>query len=122
MKKILNFKAIVLGGAITAWIVPMFVSFFMIDPVTMEYLPNEMAFKITMILSSAVVTFLFFRKIKSRGILQVQVSHTFLFVNIVLDILFLMGALGMPVTEWATTVLPMYIVVFYGWYLYFKRN
>lgn len=122
MKKILNFNAIVLGGAIAAWIVPMFVSFFMIDPVTMEYLPNETVFKITMILSSAVVTFLFFRKIKSRGILQVQVSHTFLLVNIVLDILFLMGALGMPVTEWATTVLPMYIVVFYGGYLYFKRN
>ena len=121
MKKILNFKAIVLGGAITAWLVPMFVSFFMIDPVTMEYLPNETVFKITMILSSAVVAFLFFRKIKSRGMLQVQVPHTFLFVNIVLDILFLMGALGMPVTEWVTTVLPMYIVVFYGWYFYLRK-
>ena len=51
----------------------MFVSFFMIDPVTMEYLPNEIVFKITMILLSAIVTFLFFRKIKNRGILQVQV-------------------------------------------------
>ena len=121
MKKIFNFNTIVLGGAITAWIVPMFVSFFMIDPVTMEYLPNETVFKITMILSSAVVAFLFFRKIKSRGILQVQVPHTFLLVNVLLDILFLMGALGMPVIEWTTTVFPMYIVVFYGGYLYFGK-
>jgi hypothetical protein len=121
MKKIFNFNAMALGGAITAWIVPMFVSFFMIDPVTMEYLPNETVFKITMILSSAVVTFLFFRKIKSRGILQAQVPHTFLLVNVVLDILILIGALAMPFTEWATTVFPMYIVVFYGGYLYLKR-
>ena len=121
MKKIFNFNAIVLGGAITAWIVPMFVSFFMIDLVTMAYLPNETVFKITMILSSAVVTFLFFRKIKSGGIMLAQVPHTFLLVNVLLDILFLMGALGMPVTEWVTTVLPMYIVVFYGLYFYFRK-
>lgn len=117
----LNFSAIVLGGAIAAWIVPMFVIFFMIDPVTMEYLPNETVFKITMILLSAIVTFLFFRKIKSRGILQAQVPHTFLLVNVVLDILILMGALGMPFTEWVTIVFPMYLVVFYGGYLYLKK-
>lgn len=121
MKKIFNFNSIILGGAVTAWVVPMFVSFFMIDPVTMEYLPNEIVFKITMILLSAIVTFLFFRKIKNKGILQVQVPHTFLFVNIVLDVLILIGALGMSVAEWSTTVLPMYIIVFYGGYLYFRK-
>lgn len=121
MKNILNFRAIVLGGAVTAWIVPMFVSFFMIDPVTMEYLPNEMIFSVTMILLSAIVTFLFFKKIKSRGMMQVQIPHTFLFVNVVLDILILISSFGMPFTEWVTTVFPSYIVVFYGLYFYLRK-
>ena len=44
-----------------------------------------------------------------------------LFVNIVLDILILIGTFGMPFTEWVTTVFPSYLVVFYGLYLYFRK-
>jgi hypothetical protein len=122
MKNIVSVNKMVLGGALIAWIVPMLVSFFMIDPETQAYLPNELVFKATMIAISAAVTFFFFNKLKKMNLLQVQVPHTFLIINVLLDIAVLIGVFAMPFTEWVTTVFPAYIVIFYGLYYLLKNK
>ncbi len=121
MTNIISTNKLVLGGALVAWVIPMIVSFFMIDPVTMEYLPNELVFKITMIVVAAAVTLFLFKKFLTKNLLNLQVPHTFLIINVVLDVIVLMGMLAMPFAEWVTTVFPSYLIIFYGLYYFLKK-
>lgn len=88
----------------------------MIDPVTKAYIPNELVFKITMEAICLIVTLFFFIGLKKQNMLTVNVPLIFLMVGVLLDMIVLIGMFGMSLTEWATTVLPAYVIIFYGLY------
>lgn len=110
----MNLKLRMLLSALATWFVPFFISFFMVDMNTRAYLPNPLVFKIVMILSSAATTFFVMKKLKPYHKRPWYfASLFFLVINSLLDMLILIPISGMPLTEWATTVLPSYLVVFF---------
>jgi hypothetical protein len=105
---------------IVAWVIPFVVSIFMVDPVTKEYLPNIIVFKAVMASLLAIVTYLLYSVIRKARHLHSTVPNTFLASNTVLDGIVLVSLFGMPIVVWCTTVLPLYVIIFYG--VYFLRR
>jgi hypothetical protein len=116
MEKVISVNKNVIGFSILAWLVPFVVSLFMVDPVTKEYLPNFTIFKIVMFLILAVVTYASYTSLKKKQLLTITAANTFLLVNVLFDLVVLVLAFQIPIFVWATTVLPMYLIVFYGSY------
>jgi hypothetical protein len=120
MNKIISTNKKVLGFSFLAWIVPFVVSIFMVDPVTKEYLPNFTIFKAVMFVILAVVTYGLYTSLKKVQLLTIATPNTFLLVNILLDLFVLILAFQIPILVWVTTVLPVYLIVFYGGF-YLKK-
>lgn len=117
MKEIIHTNKKVIGFSLLAWVVPFAVSMFMVDPVTKEYLPNFTVFKVVMFLILAAVTYGLYALLKKDLALTIAIPNTFLLVNILLDAVVLILAFQIPIFVWVTTVLPMYLIVFYGGFL-----
>jgi hypothetical protein len=118
MEKIISKK--IIGFSFLSWIIPFAVSIFMVNPVTGEYLPNFVIFKVVMLLLLSTITYYSYINIKKFGGLTIKVPNTFLAVNSIMDILVLMLAFQIPLSIWFITILPIYFIVFYGIY-YLKR-
>lgn len=114
MNKIISTNKKVSGFSLLAWVVPFAVSIFMVDPVTKEYLPNFTVFKAVMFFILAVVTYVLYTSLKKDQLLTITTPNTFLLVNILLDTVVLVLVFQIPILVWVTTVLPMYLIVFYG--------
>ena len=108
------------GMAFVSWVIPLAVSFLLFNPNTREYLPNYPVFKIIMAIVLFVVTYwLFMRLHTEMKESKWKVSAVFLVTNIVLDLIVLVGVLAMSLSTWVLTVLPFYVVAFFGveWYM-----
>lgn len=116
MKDLFNFKKQTVAWAFLSWLLPLFVSFFFVNPETKEYTINIWVFKGLMAAILAAVTYVGYNKIAAKGTIKMPVPNTFLAVNVVGDILVLLLAFGVPVLMWITTILPIYIVCIYGLY------
>ncbi|MDI9314249.1 MAG: hypothetical protein QM529_06215 [Hydrotalea sp.] len=121
MKKNLTF---VLLGAVLAWLIPMAVSFFMVDPSTTPhtYLPNIYVFKAVMFLLASGTAWFFYKKLQAKKSLDINVAHVFLAVSVVLDMALLVSVFKMPLFVWLTMVFPCYPIAFYGLYFFLKRK
>jgi hypothetical protein len=109
-------------GCIT-WIIPMFASFFLYNPQTREFLPNFFGFKIIMfVLLTAVTTAVMKKLLAKKQEKRFISANTFLFVNIVLDAIVLIGLFNTEFTLWCATILPVYVVVFYSTEFVLQRN
>ena len=114
MNEIISTNKKVIGFSLLTWVVPFAVSIFMVDPVTKEYLPNFTVFKVVMFLILAVVTYGLYVLLKKDQLLTITTTNTFLLVNILLDMVVLVLIFKIPILVWVTTVLPVYLIMFYG--------
>jgi hypothetical protein len=122
MKKYFTINKLTIIFAALSWFVPFFVSIFLIDPETKMPIIDPILFKVIMVVILAAITFYAYNKIKAKIGMYIQTANTFLAVNIVLDMAILVGLLGVPFVTWIATVLPVYILVFYGMYFIIKRH
>jgi hypothetical protein len=122
MKNIFALDKWTLGLALLSWIIPFFISAFFVDPRSGAYLVNEYLFHGGLFVIFAVVVFLCYKKLCSKGIFSLKTAHTFVAVNVTLDIIIL-HLLMQVVTlqEWAIMIAPVYLIVCYGMY-YFKKK
>jgi hypothetical protein len=100
-----------------AWFVPFFVSLFMIDnsrnPIA--YKPDYISFKITMFVLLIVITTLGYSVVRwYTKINWVITAITFLLLSCVLDVIVLINIFRMNSTNWVITVLPIYLLIFFG--------
>jgi hypothetical protein len=102
---------IVLGAFVT-WLLPLVVSFALYDNETKIYFPNYIGFKLIMALLAAMTCFLTMRWISKNHVLTPKVPSAYIVLNSFMDLLVLVGAFKMSSTAWATTVLPMYVLIF----------
>jgi hypothetical protein len=101
--------------AFLTWVIPIFVSFFLIDPNTKEYLPNFIGFKLIMFVLLSAVTYMLMKRIFAKSALGKWLTASlFLVVNIVLDLVVLISLLKIEFMSWLLTILPIYVIVFYG--------
>jgi hypothetical protein len=108
-------------GAFATWLIPLVVSFGLYNPETKIYLPNYFGFKFIMALLAAATAFLTMRWMSRHQVLTPTVPTAYVVVNSALDLLVLVAVLKMPSTFWATTVFPIYILVFGIIYLIVRR-
>lgn len=116
------FLAVALVGSVVAWLIPVFISFFMVDPQTHAFLPNIYIFKTVMVVSSAAVSYCFYAYLSSRRGLSILVPVIFLVVRAIIDNVMLALGQVMTVGRWAFTILPFYLLVFFGLYIWFGRR
>jgi hypothetical protein len=109
-------------GAFITWLIPLVVSFGLYNPETNIYLPNYLGFKLIMALLAAVTCFMTMRWISKSHALTPAVPATYIVLNSVLDLIVLVGAFKMPSMVWATTIFPIYVLVFAAIYLMIKRQ
>lgn len=104
-------------NGLVVWLVPFIVSMFLVridDAGEKIYLPNYLVFKILMIVIAGLVTYYFYQNMKKQKLLQWATAHVFLLVNGLMDLLILVVAFQMPLIEWVMTILPLYLLGFYG--------
>jgi hypothetical protein len=105
---------LIFSGLLT-WIIPFLASFFFIDQNTKSYIPNELVFKLIMIAILAGITLVIYLYLRLKTELNwLLVAGFFLFLNCVLDNIFLIGLFKYELIKWVLTVLPIYIVIFFG--------
>ncbi len=75
-----------------------------------------MIFKVVMFMILALVTYGLYTSLKKGQLLTIATPNTFLLVNVLFDLVVLVLAFQIPILVWVTTVLPMYLIVFYGGY------
>jgi uncharacterized membrane protein YidH (DUF202 family) len=118
------FKLISFG--FLAWLVPFFVSIFMIDSSRLPilYKPDYITFKLTMIVILIIITTLGYSIMRWYTKLNwVITAITFLLFSCVLDIVVLINIFKFSNTDWVLTVLPSYLVIFFGLgYLILRRE
>jgi hypothetical protein len=114
------------GFSLLAWIVPFVVSIFMIDNsrVPIAYKPDYISFKITMFVILIVITTLGYSVMRWYTKMNwVITAMTFLLVSCVLDVILLINIFKMNTTDWVLTVLPSYLLIFFGLaYLILRRE
>lgn len=106
-----------LSFALIAWLVPFFVSVFMIDNTKnpIMYKPDYITFKITMLVILVIVTTMGYGIIRWYTKLNwVITAMTFLMFSCVLDVVILINIFRANTTSWVLTVLPVYLLVFFG--------
>lgn len=116
-----NSKMALLGGFVS-WFVPLFVSFFLVDPETKAYLINFWLFKTLMASLLGAVVYFFFNKLIKRHSLNLATANTFVAVNILGDLLVLIAIFKMDLINWLTTIVPIYLVVVYGLFSVMKKR
>lgn len=110
-------------SAFLAWLVPLVISFFLFNPQTREYIPNFLSFKVIMaVVLLAITWFLYMRLRNEMKSSKWQVSIVFLLVSVVFDLIVLVWLLAMPFATWLLTVLPLYIVIFFGIEWWMQNN
>jgi O-antigen/teichoic acid export membrane protein len=122
MKNIFALDKWTLALALLSWIIPFFISAFFVDPQSGEYLINEYLFHGGLFVIFTVVIFLCYKKLFSKGILSLKTAHSFVMVNIILDIVILYLLMQVvTLQEWAIMIAPVYFMVCYGMY-YLKKK
>jgi hypothetical protein len=109
-------------GAFLTWLIPLVVSFALYNPETKIYVPNYPGFKFIMALLAAITCFMTMRWISKSHALTPAVPTAYIVINSVLDLIVLVGAFKMPSMVWATTIFPIYVLVFIGIYLLANRR
>lgn len=122
MKSYLDLDRKTFFWACCSWVLPLFVSFFLINPETKEYIINFWVFKLLMITILSFITYIGYKKISTKNDLKLTTAHTFFLVNVLGDVLVLLFFLKFPITVWLTTIVSMYIVVIYGLYSVLKSR
>jgi hypothetical protein len=105
------------GFSLLAWLVPFVVSIFMIDNsrVPIAYKPDYFSFKMTMFVILIVITTLGYSVMRWYTKMNwVITAMSFLLVSCVLDVVLLINIFKMNTTDWVLTVLPSYLVIFFG--------
>ncbi len=115
-------KGLVFGGAVLAWLLPIAVSFFMVDGSTTphSYKPNIYVFKLVMFILASAIAYYFYKKLRDKKDLTITVAHVFLATSVLLDMILLVSVFKMPFMIWVAMILPFYLVAFYG--IYFLLN
>lgn len=106
-----------LAFALVAWFVPFFVSVFMIETGTnpVSYKPDFITFKITMFVILVIITTLGYTIMRWYTKLNwVITSIVFLLLSCILDVVVLINIYKTNTTSWVLTVLPVYLLVFFG--------
>jgi len=103
-----------LTGAFLTWLIPLIASFGLYDPATGSYVPGFLGFKIIMAVLAGASTFFTYRWITRQHTLAWSTAGFYLIVNSLLDVVVLILMFRMPPTEWLTTILPLYLLVFFG--------
>ncbi len=122
MKSLIDTRKKVLTGAFISWLLPLFVSFFLVNPQTKQYLINFWLFKILMASLLAGVVYYFFSKLKKSHQLKIQTAHTFFLFNFLADLIVLIGLFKMDLYSWISTIVTIYLLVIYGTYYYFSHR
>lgn len=107
--------------SVVSWFVPFLVSMFLINPETKETIISPVLFKSLMLVILALITVFGYRKILIISPLTIQTPNTFLAINIVFDLVVLVTLLSVPFQVWLLTVLPIYLLVFYGAFLLMRK-
>lgn len=107
--------------SVVSWLVPFLVSMFLINPETKETIISPVLFKSLMLVILALITVFGYRKILNISPLTIQTPNTFLAINIVFDLVVLVTLLSVPFQVWLLTVLPIYLLVFYGAFLLMRK-
>jgi hypothetical protein len=99
--------------SIIIWIIPMVVSFGFYDQ-NGKLTGNFWVFKIVMVLTLLITTYFCFRKFYKTHSDWLQTSGIIIAVNVILDIIILVGLLKMPFSDWFLQTLPMYLILITG--------
>jgi hypothetical protein len=75
---------------------------------------NFWVFKIVMVLTLLITTYFCFRKFYKTHSDWLQTSGIIIAVNVILDIIILVGLLKMPFSDWFLQTLPMYLILITG--------
>jgi hypothetical protein len=112
----------VISGAFITWLIPMSVSFGLYNPATQSYYPNFIGFKIIMATVAACATFFTYRCIARHRSLGWSVAIVYLLVNTALDVLVIILLFKMPFAFWFTTIMPVYLIVFFAMIAFLLRG
>ena len=99
-----------------AWFVPFFVSIFMIDNTKnpVGYKPDIVTFKITMFVILTIITMIGYFIIRNTRLNWLITAIVFLLVSCVLDVVVIINIFRMNTTSWVLTILPIYLLIFFG--------
>jgi hypothetical protein len=109
-----------LSAAFVTWLVPLLLSFGLYTPETKIYFPNYTGFKLIMAAVVAIVAFATMRWLARKQALSDKTPPLYIGVNSALDLILLVMTLAMPFAFWVTTILPIYVLVFYVAYFVVK--
>jgi hypothetical protein len=112
----------VISGAFITWLIPISVSFGLYNPATQFHYPNFIGFKIIMTTVAVCATFFTYRWIARHQSLGWSVAIVYLLVNASLDLLVIILLFKMPFASWFTTILPVYLIVFFAMMAYSLRS
>ncbi|MGL4759333.1 MAG: hypothetical protein ACRCXZ_08410 [Patescibacteria group bacterium] len=105
-----------LGGGFLSWIIPLVVSLFIYKPETKEWTlgqPTSKLLLIGVLFVTTLILYLYFRK--SKDVNWVIIPFVYLMINSFLDTTLLVSFWkSMDLWTWVLTVLPFYIIVFFG--------
>lgn len=118
---LLAFSRQVLIWGFISWLLPLFVSFFLIDPVTKEYLINYWVFKGLMLAILAGVLVFSYRSLQMKAQLTTATANTFLLMNVLGDCIVLLLLFRMDWYLWLTTIAPIYPLTIYGVFLMMRK-
>lgn len=99
--------------AFLIWLVPMILSFAFYDQ-NGALVGNYFVFKVVMALGIIATTYFTFRNYYKSHSDWFKTARVIIIVNIILDLIILIGLLKMPITEWVINVLTFYIVLIPG--------
>jgi uncharacterized membrane protein len=91
------------------WVIPMAIGFGFYDQ-TGKLTTNFWVFKITMVLTLLTITYLCFRKFYKTHSNWIQTSGIIIAINVILDIIVLVGLFKMPFGDWLFQVAPLYLI------------
>lgn len=103
-----NFK--VWSLAVLFWVVVFVASSVFVNPDTGAVVINNYLFHLIMFLFSTLLLYFVFKYYKKIGLFELKTFYTFILVNVVLDLVVLVGFSLVSITEWLTLILPAYIL------------
>lgn len=92
------------------WVALFLISAIFIDPTTKEPVINNYLFHFVLFLISLCLLYPVFNWFKKKGLTTNATLYTFVLINILLDIVILIGFIKVSFNEWILMILPAYII------------
>jgi hypothetical protein len=96
--------------AVVFWVVVFLASAVFVNPNSGEVVINNYLFHFIMFVFATLLLYFIFRYYTKIGLFELKTFYTFILVNVVLDLIVLVGFSLVSITEWLTLIFPAYIL------------